>query len=80
MATEQKEISDPCAKYNEQTNFLSKTIFASRWLQVPIYLGLIVVQGIYAYKFMKTCGISSPMLIKWMRTPLCSPYSISLMW
>lgn len=43
MATEQKEITDPCAKYNEQTNFLSKTIFASRWLQVPIYLGLIVV-------------------------------------
>ena len=53
MATEQKEITDPCAKYNEQTSFLSKTIFASRWLQVPIYLGLIVVQGIYAYKFMK---------------------------
>ena len=48
-----KEITDPCAKYNEQTSFLSKTIFASRWLQVPIYLGLIVVQGIYAYKFMK---------------------------
>ena len=39
MATEQKEITDPCAKYNEQTSFLSKTIFASRWLQVPIYLG-----------------------------------------
>jgi TIGR00645 family protein len=53
MAMEQKEITDPCAKYNEQTSFLSKTIFASRWLQVPIYLGLIVVQGIYAYKFMK---------------------------
>ena len=53
MTTEQKEITDPCAKYNEQTSFLSKTIFASRWLQVPIYLGLIVVQGIYAYKFMK---------------------------
>lgn len=29
-------------------------IFASRWLQLPIYLGLIVVQGIYAYKFMKS--------------------------
>jgi len=28
-------------------------IFASRWLQLPIYLGLIVVQLIYAYKFMK---------------------------
>ena len=26
MATEQKEITDPCAKYNEQTSFLSKTI------------------------------------------------------
>ena len=76
MATEQKEITDPCAKYNEQTNFLSKTIFASRWLQVPIYLGLIVVQGIYAYKFMKNLWY----LMKWMQTPLCSPYSISLMW
>jgi len=53
MAMEQKEITDPYVKYNEQTSFLSKTIFASRWLQVPIYLGLIVVQGIYAYKFMK---------------------------
>lgn len=31
--------------------FLEKLIFASRWLQLPIYLGLIVVQGIYAYKF-----------------------------
>jgi TIGR00645 family protein len=53
MAMEQKEITDPYVKYNEQTSFLSKTIFASRWLQVPIYLGLIIVQGIYAYKFMK---------------------------
>ena len=33
---------------------ISKTIFASRWLQLPIYLGLIIVQGIYAYKFMKS--------------------------
>ena len=29
-------------------------IFASRWLQLPIYLGLIVAQGIYAYKFLKS--------------------------
>ncbi|MDO4431283.1 MAG: TIGR00645 family protein [Lonepinella koalarum] len=35
-------------------NIISKVIFASRWLQLPIYLGLIVVQGIYAYKFMKS--------------------------
>ncbi|WP_148714429.1 TIGR00645 family protein [Chitinolyticbacter meiyuanensis] len=27
-------------------------IFWSRWLQLPIYLGLIVVQGVYAYKFL----------------------------
>ncbi|WP_005569782.1 TIGR00645 family protein [Aggregatibacter actinomycetemcomitans] len=33
---------------------ISKIIFASRWLQLPIYLGLIIVQGIYAYKFMKS--------------------------
>lgn len=37
-----------------RANILSKIIFASRWLQLPIYLGLIVVQGIYAYKFMKS--------------------------
>lgn len=27
-------------------------IFWSRWLQLPIYLGLIVVQGVYAWKFL----------------------------
>jgi uncharacterized protein (TIGR00645 family) len=31
--------------------FLEKTIFASRWLQAPLYLGLIVAQGIYVYQF-----------------------------
>ncbi|WP_150539360.1 TIGR00645 family protein [Actinobacillus vicugnae] len=36
------------------TSILNKIIFASRWLQLPIYLGLIIVQGIYAYKFMKS--------------------------
>lgn len=35
-------------------NIFSKIIFASRWLQLPIYLGLIVVQMIYAYKFLKS--------------------------
>lgn len=35
-------------------NIFSKIIFASRWLQLPIYLGLIVVQIIYAYKFLKS--------------------------
>lgn len=31
---------------------LEKTIFASRWLQAPLYLGLIVAQGVYVYQFM----------------------------
>ncbi|MDP0171207.1 TIGR00645 family protein [Glaesserella parasuis] len=35
-------------------SIFSKIIFAGRWLQLPIYLGLIVVQGIYAYKFLKS--------------------------
>lgn len=28
------------------------SVFASRWLQVPVYLGLIVGSGLYAYKFL----------------------------
>ncbi len=31
---------------------LEKTIFASRWLQAPLYVGLIVAQGIYVYQFL----------------------------
>ena len=50
---EQTKTQDPYAKYNAQTNAISKLIFMSRWLQLPIYLGLIAAQGIYAYKFMK---------------------------
>ena len=32
---------------------LPKLIFASRWLQLPLYLGLIVAQGVYVYLFVK---------------------------
>ncbi len=28
-------------------------IFASRWLQLPLYLGLIVAQGVYVFLFLK---------------------------
>jgi uncharacterized protein (TIGR00645 family) len=31
---------------------MKKLIFASRWLQAPLYLGLIVAQGVYVYQFM----------------------------
>jgi len=32
---------------------LPKVIFMSRWLQVPLYLGLIVAQGVYVVLFLK---------------------------
>lgn len=32
---------------------VARLIFASRWLQLPIYLGLIIVQGLYSVKFLK---------------------------
>ena len=31
---------------------LERAIFASRWLQAPLYLGLIVAQGVYVWQFM----------------------------
>jgi uncharacterized protein (TIGR00645 family) len=34
------------------TALLESLIFASRWLQAPLYLGLIVAQGVYVYQFM----------------------------
>ena len=30
---------------------LPSIIFASRWLQLPLYLGLIVAQGVYVFHF-----------------------------
>lgn len=38
---------------NKQENggLLSTILFGSRWLQVPLYLGLIVAQGVYVVQF-----------------------------
>lgn len=33
-------------------NIMAQMIFWSRWLQAPLYLGLIVAQGVYVYHFM----------------------------
>ena len=33
-------------------NIMAQLIFWSRWLQAPLYLGLIVAQGVYVYHFM----------------------------
>ncbi|MFM7801853.1 MAG: YqhA family protein, partial [Limnohabitans sp.] len=34
-----------------QTTILSRLIFSSRWLQLPLYLGLIAAQAVYALHF-----------------------------
>ena len=33
------------------TSVLPNLIFASRWLQLPLYLGLILAQGVYVFQF-----------------------------
>jgi uncharacterized protein (TIGR00645 family) len=33
-------------------SLLEKSIFASRWLQAPLYVGLIIAQGVYVYQFL----------------------------
>ena len=35
---------------------LPAMLFASRWLQVPLYFGLIVAQGVYVWKFLRELG------------------------
>ena len=40
------------AKPDSRTeSFLERTIFASRWLQAPLYVGLIAAQAVYVYQF-----------------------------
>jgi len=34
------------------STWLTRFIFASRWLQAPLYVGLIIAQGVYVYHFM----------------------------
>lgn len=38
---------------NASLAILGQLIFWSRWLQAPLYLGLIVAQGVYVYLFLK---------------------------
>ena len=42
---DRKPVADP------RMNALPRFIFMSRWLQVPLYLGLIVAQAIYVWQF-----------------------------
>ena len=46
-------MSDPArAPSNRPLRPLPRLIFASRWLQLPLYLGLIVAQGVYVVHFL----------------------------
>jgi uncharacterized protein (TIGR00645 family) len=47
MSAEQAYVDRPLART------VSSTIFLSRWLQAPLYLGLIAAQGIYVWRFMQ---------------------------
>ena len=42
--------SDPL-KAPRQSSRMGRLIFASRWLQLPLYLGLIAAQAVYAFHF-----------------------------
>lgn len=46
-----KQLSSKDNKQHPLMNAIEAPIFASRWLQLPLYLGLIVAQCIYVYKF-----------------------------
>ncbi len=45
-------MSDPKLSNNSAMSPLSKLIFASRWLQLPLYLGLIAAQAVYVVHFL----------------------------
>ena len=47
IGTNPRDMQDPAKPIPP----LPKLIFASRWLQLPLYLGLIAAQGIYVYHF-----------------------------
>ena len=46
-------MSDPKPSQPAPLRPLPRLIFASRWLQLPLYLGLIVAQGVYVFHFLK---------------------------
>lgn len=37
---------------NQIEAFFESVVFASRWIQAPLYAGLIVAELLYAYKFL----------------------------
>ena len=50
--TSKTHTSTPDRKRPYSSQLLASVIFSSRWLQMPLYLGLILVQIVYVYKFL----------------------------
>ena len=48
-----KAPPNPGYKQPEAHKFISALIFGSRWLQLPLYVGLIIAQIIYVFVFLK---------------------------
>lgn len=44
-------MANPPSRQPQRLALLPRLVFASRWLQVPLYLGLILAQGVYVYQF-----------------------------
>jgi uncharacterized protein (TIGR00645 family) len=52
QSTETRHSYPP--SYNSPAEkYLAAVVFSSRWLQAPLYIGLIVAQGIYVVQFIK---------------------------
>jgi uncharacterized protein (TIGR00645 family) len=51
MSSDPKPLA-AAAGDNTRLRTLPNLIFASRWLQLPLYLGLIVAQGVYVWHFL----------------------------
>ena len=45
-------MTDPKPKTPQALRPIPRFIFASRWLQLPLYIGLIVAQGVYVFHFL----------------------------
>ncbi|MCF8153691.1 MAG: TIGR00645 family protein [Rhodoferax sp.] len=45
-------MADPKPKTPHALRPVPRFIFASRWLQLPLYIGLIVAQGVYVFHFL----------------------------
>jgi len=46
----------------KQSNVMTNILFGSRWLQLPLYLGLIIAQAVYVFFLGSSCFI-------WCHTP-----------